>query len=148
MLFIFLNTMRLCLCLAVFFLLIASCGHPSPQDNALLTRADSLMETHPDSALTLLKHITDSKGLSSSNQALYALLMSRALDKNNIKVQSDSLIRIATAYYHGEKEFSRAGYAWFYLARVDGNCSNAEGRASALLKAQTYAAESNNHKLL
>jgi hypothetical protein len=95
--------MRLSLCLSLFSLclLLASCGHPSPQDKVLLARADSLMETHPDSALTLLKHITDSKGLSSSNQALYALLMSRALDKNNIEVQSDSLIRIATAYYHG-----------------------------------------------
>jgi hypothetical protein len=97
--------------------------------------------------LTLLKHITDSKGLSSSNQALYALLMSRALDKNNIKVQSDSLIRIATAYYHGEKEFSRAGYAWFFLSRVAENRGDAGERAMALLKARSYAVRSRNYKL-
>ena len=108
MLFIFLNTMRLslCLCLSLcLFFLLASCSHPSPQDNALLARADSLMETHPDSALIFLKHIPDSKRLSSSGQALYALLMSRALDKNDMKVQSYSLIRVATDYYQGGKEF-------------------------------------------
>jgi hypothetical protein len=127
--------------------LLISCGHTSPQDNALLTRADSVMETHPDSALTLLKHITDSKGLSSSDHALYALLMSQALDKNNIEVQSDSLIRIATAYYHGEKEFSRAGYAWFFLSRVAENRGDAGERAMALLKARSYAVRSRNYKL-
>jgi hypothetical protein len=117
--------------------LIVSCGHTSPQDKVLLARADSLMEAHPDSALTLLKHITDSKHLSSSDHALYALLMSQAFDKNDVDVQSDSLIRIAIAYYHGEKEFSRAGYAWFYLSHVEENPGDAKERAAALLKAQS-----------
>jgi tetratricopeptide (TPR) repeat protein len=128
-------------------LLIVSCGHTSPQDKVLLFRADSLMEAHPDSALTLLQHITDSKHLSFPDHALYALLMSQALDKNNIEVQSDSLIRIATAYYYEHKDFSRAGYAYFYLSRVEENRGDAEGRAAALLKAQSYAVRSNNYKL-
>jgi DNA-binding CsgD family transcriptional regulator len=139
--------MRYLLILLSFCFLVASCRHTSSHDKLLLTRADSLMETHPDCALTLLKHITDSKCLSSSDHALYALLMSQAFEKCYIFIKSDSLIRIATKYY-GNHNPVRAGYAWFYLARVDGNCSNAEGRASALLKAQTYATESNNHKLL
>jgi hypothetical protein len=139
--------MRHLLILLSFCFLVASCRHTSPHDKMLLFHADSLMETHPDCALTLLKHITDSKCLSSSDHALYALLMSQAFEKCYIFIKSDSLIRIATKYY-GNRNPVRAGYAWFYLARVDGNCSNAEGRASALLKAQTYATESNNHKLL
>jgi hypothetical protein len=139
--------MRHLLILLSFCFLVASCRHTSPHDKMLLFHADSLMETHPDCALTLLKHITDSKCLSSSDHALYALLMSQAFEKCYIFIKSDSLIRIATKYY-GNHNPVRAGYAWFYLARVDGNCSNAEGRASALLKAQTYATESNNHKLL
>ena len=147
MLFLCLFSMRHLLFFFSLCLLVVSCGHSSPQDKLLLARADSLMEVRPDSALTLLNHITDSKYLSSSAHALYALLMSQALDKNNIEVQSDSLIRIATAYYHGKKEFSHAGYAWFYLSRVEGNRGNAEGRAAALLKAQSYAVRSNNYKL-
>ena len=126
-------------------LLVVSCGHTSPQDKVLLARADSLMETHPDSALTLLKHITD-KHLSSSDHALYALLMSQALDKNNIEVRSDSLIRIAVNYY-GPRNAVQAGYAYLYLARIEENQGNAEGRASALLKAQAYVAKSNNDEL-
>jgi hypothetical protein len=140
--------MRQLLILLSLCLLIVSCGHTSPQDKVLLSRADSLMEAHPDSALTLLQHITDSKRLSSPDHALYALLMSQALDKNNIEVQSDSLIRIATAYYHGGKDLSHAGYAWFYLSRVEENRGDAEGQAEALLKAQTYAMRSHNDKLL
>ena len=139
--------MRQLLILLSFCLLIVSCGHTPPQDKVLLAHADSLMEAHPDSALTLLQHITDSKRLSSSDNALYALLMSQALDKNNIEVQSDSLIRIATAYYHGRKDFSHAGYAYFYFSRVEENRGDAEGRAAALLKAQSYAAKSYDYKL-
>jgi cbb3-type cytochrome oxidase subunit 3 len=146
--FLFLFAMRQLLILLSLCLLVASCGHTSPQDKVLLARADSLMEAHPDSALTLLKHITDSKRLSSSDHALYALLMSQALDKNNIEVQSDSLIRVATNYYNGAKDSAHAGYAFFYLARVEGNRENPEGRAAALLKAGTYATKSNNYKLL
>ncbi len=147
MLFLCLFSMRQLLILLSLCLLIVSCGHTSPQDKVLLSRADSLMEAHPDSALTLLQHITDSKHLSSPDHALYALLMSQALDKNNIEVQSDSLIRIATAYYHGRKDFSHAGYAYFYLSRVEENRGDAEGRAAALLKAQFYAAKSYDYKL-
>jgi len=139
--------MRQLLILLSFCLLIVSCGHTSPQDKVLLARADSLMEAHPDSALTLLRHITDSKHLSSPDHALYALLMNQALDKCNIEVQSDSLIRIATAYYHGHKDFFHAGYAYFYLSRVEENRGDAEGRAVALLKAQSYAAKSYDYKL-
>ena len=139
--------MRQLLILLFLCLLIVSCGHTSPQDKVLLSRADSMMEAHPDSALTLLQHITDSKRLSSSDHALYALLMNQALDKCNIEVQSDSLIRIATAYYNGRKDFSHAGYAYFYLSLVEENRGDAEGRAAALLKAQSYAARSNNDEL-
>jgi len=139
--------MRHLLILLSFCLLIVSCGHTSPQDKVLLARADSLMEAHPDSALTLLRHITDSKHLSSPDHALYALLMSQALEKCYIVVKSDSLIRIATNYYK-TRNLVRAGYAWFYLSRCEGNRGNAQGQANALLKAQEVASKVGNLKLL
>ena len=57
-----------------------SCSGTKEQET--LNRAEMLMESHPDSALTILSTI-DKEQLSDNRQkAKYALLMSMALDKN------------------------------------------------------------------
>ena len=73
--------------------------------------------------------------------------MTQALDKNDIKVESDSLISIATKYYNSN-EPKRAAYAWFYMARCADNRGNAKKQAVDLLKAQEFAQGTNNYKLL
>jgi len=123
-------------------ILLYSC---SEVPNGLKT-ADRLMESYPDSALGILKRIHPTKLYTTSNKALYALLMSQALDKNDIKLETDSIIKTATDYYTG-KEPERAAYAWFYQARIDGNRGNAEEQANNLLKAQTFARHTVNFKL-
>jgi tetratricopeptide (TPR) repeat protein len=72
--------------------------------------------------------------------------MSQALDRNDIKLESDSIIKIATDYYTG-KEPERAGYAWFYHARTAGNRGNADEQANNLLKAQAFAQLTEDYKL-
>ena len=109
--------------------------------------AERLMETAPDSSLHILQHINSHKLYSSSNKALYALLMSQALDKNNIKLESDSIIKTATDYYTG-REPERAGYAWFYHSRTAGKRGDAKEQAVNLLKAQEFAQHTENYKLL
>jgi len=129
----------------VFFsisLLFASCSSTDKE----LIRADKLMETAPDSALQVLKRIKPEKYSRKQNHALYALLMSQALDKNDIKVESDSLIKIATDYYN-ENEPVRAAYAYFYLARCENNQGNKQAQALALFKAQEFALKCENYKL-
>lgn len=111
-----------------------------------LNKAEQLMETSPDSALKVLKQINRNRLFTPSNKALYALLMSQALDKNDIKVESDSLIQIATKYYSSD-EAQRAAYAWFYAARVANNSNNAKTQADALFKAQEYADKTDNIRL-
>jgi len=103
-------TLPLLLCLNFL-----SCSHTS--DN--LNTAEQLIATTPDSALHIFQ-IKHNLFCSHPDKALYALLMSQVLDKNDIKVESDSLISIATKYYD-EKEPIYAGYAWFY--RVSARCS-------------------------
>ncbi|MBB3187400.1 hypothetical protein [Microbacter margulisiae] len=138
--------MRHLLFFCVICLFLSSCHDSFRHDKILLSRADSLMESYPNSALLLLNHITDSRRLPAPEQALYALLKNQAYDKCNISIQSDSLIRIATRYY-STRDPLRAGYAWLYLARIDKKGGNAEACASALLKAGSYAAKSNNFQL-
>ena len=111
-----------------------------------LKTADRLMESSPDSALQILRNISTHKLFTPSNKAWYALLMSQALDRNDIKLESDSIIKTATDYYT-TREPERAAYAWFYRARTDGNSGNANEQANNLLKAQTFARYTVNYKL-
>lgn len=77
---------------------------------------------------------------------MYALLLSQALDKNDIKVESDSLITIATDYF-GDSDPIHAGYAWFYHARTARNRGSFDEQANNLLKAQEYAEKTADNEL-
>lgn len=101
-------------------LIIASatgCSRHSAADSTL-DRADSLMESRPDSALTLLRAIDSSSLSRRATCGRYALLMSQALDKNYIDVTSDSLISIATAYYADRPDSPELMKSLFYRART------------------------------
>lgn len=93
------------------------CSRHSAADSTL-DRADSLMESRPDSALTLLRAIDSSSLSRRATCARYALLMSQALDKNYIDVTSDSLISIATAYYADRPDSPELMKSLFYRART------------------------------
>ena len=123
---------------------ILACGCTTVPDK--LQSAERLMETAPDSALHILQHIHAHKLYSTSDKALYALLMCQAQNKNNITVESDSLIKIATDFYT-EKDPERAGYAWLYRARIAANRGDADEQANNLLKAQAFAQITENYKL-
>lgn len=75
-------------------LAVASC---SRTDDARLAVAERQMAEHPDSALLTLRQI-DATSLNRHNTALYALLLTQALDKNDVAVNNDSSIRIAVDY--------------------------------------------------
>jgi len=140
--------MRITLLLTIACLLLTTCRRTSSQDKMLLACSDSIKDTHPDSAFRLLKKIQNTQNLSSSDQALYALLMSEEMDKHQQYLKSDSLIRIATGYYSKKNEPERTGYAYFYLSRIERNRGNARKQADALFKAISFAIESKNDKLL
>src|ERR1035437_4649264 len=120
-----------------------SCSHTSVK----LKTAEQLMSTSSDSSLHILQKLRLNLFTSRSDKALYALLMSQALDKNDIKVKSDSLISVATKYYD-EKDPIHAGYAWFYKARCANNRGDAKVKADALLKAHEFANKTYNYKLM
>ena len=130
--------------LQYLFLCIILCGCSTVPDE--IKTAEELMESAPDSALRILQHINPHKLYTHSTKALYALLMSQALDRNDIKIESDSIITTATDYYT-DKEPVRAGYAWFYHARTAENRGSADEQANNLLKAQAFAEHTDNYKL-
>lgn len=83
--------------------------------NPLLLCADTLMETRPDSALTILESISSPQKLSSADRAFYALLLTQARHKNYITLDDDSLIKTAVEYYGDKKKSLNAAKAHYYL---------------------------------
>ncbi|MBP1640968.1 MAG: regulatory protein LuxR [Bacteroidetes bacterium] len=141
--------MRYIVCILSLLFVLSSCRHSSQQNAVLLSKADKIMEQSPDSALLWLKKIQQPKELLSSKDfALYSLLLSQAYDKNDIEIRSDSLIQRAVDYFSNKKDYTRLGYAFFYLSRSERNKGNAQGQAEALLKALSVAIQSNNFELI
>ena len=96
---------------------LSSCSSPSVK-NQLLLCADSLMETYPDSALSILESITYPQKMPRADRALYALLLTPARHKNYIALEDDSLIKTAVDYYGDKKKSLRAAKAHYYWGAI------------------------------
>lgn len=83
-----------------------------------LSRAETLLQDAPDSALNILQSIEPDKIRKDRIRAEYALLYSMALDKNYIMVESDSLIRIARNFYHDSGDIRRRYLSDYYYGLV------------------------------
>lgn len=96
---------------------LSSCSSPSVK-NQLLLCADSLMETYPDSALSILESITYPQKMPRADRALYALLLTQARHKNYIALEDNSLIKTAVDYYGDKKKSLRAAKAHYYWGAI------------------------------
>ena len=78
---------------------VAGCGSPKHVDKSL-DDAESLMESRPHSALTILESMDmlDLKG--KRERARYALLKSMALDKNYVDTTAFDILQPAIDHYH------------------------------------------------
>lgn len=119
--------------LIILSLLLLTLGCANSRVNSRLDAAESLMEQHPDSALTILQAI-DGSTLRGESRARHALLLSQALDKNYIDVTSDSLISIATDYYANSNDDYHKMLAYHYRSRI---FYNADHYNTALIDALT-----------
>lgn len=98
-------------------LLTGSCKQ-SHEPTSVFTEAESLMYTHPDSALALLEAIPNSEQFTGKAQADYALLLTQARSRNLITATSDSLIRIAVDYYQNSDEKEQKAKSLLYWGDV------------------------------
>src|SRR3712207_4024131 len=99
---------------SILALLQTACNHTT-ENNTLLTQADSLLTSQPDSALRILQSIPTEDLKTEADIAYHALLLTQARDKNYIAQTDDSLIRIAVQYYDAHKQAemqARAYYCW------------------------------------
>ena len=122
-------------------LILPSCGGRS-NVSATLDSAETLMETAPDSALFLLEQLDTDSLTGKSDRALYAMLLTEALDKNQMKPTDDSLISIASDYYDRSSDNLRQVISNYYHGRVHFHNGNYNKALVTFFKSKRLAEES------
>ena len=113
-----------------------------------LNTAEKLIETAPDSALHILRHLSPHKYKSDKNRALYGLLMIQALDRKHFPLKPDSLLDFSIEYYQNNKDGDRLATSYLFKGRTCKYASQYEKAMTFYLKALDEANESNNDLLL
>ena len=121
--------MKQILPICLFLLLMTGCKE-RPEVTASLDRAEALMESAPDSALTLLQTLDTETFLRRSTHARHALLFTQAQDKNYIDETNDSLISIAVDHYRHHGDVRSRFLSLYYNGRV---LTNAGDHLNAML---------------
>ena len=118
---------------------IVSCnGARKSETFRVLEDVESYMEARPDSALAVLEGIDKSELTNKELEAKYALLLSQALDKNYIDLQSDSIIAPAVNYYKYHGTDDERFRTLYYAGRVYQNAGDIEAAMEKFVEAERY----------
>ncbi|MDE5850488.1 MAG: hypothetical protein K2H38_10120 [Muribaculaceae bacterium] len=128
------------LTIIIIALLISAC---STETGRMLSHADSVMEEHPDSAMSILMGI-DKNTLKDSEIPYYALLYTQAQVKTDVPLDSDSLISIAYAKYGDDTNGDRGIRSNFYTGEIFFNQENYREAMRYYLTAYEEAKRLNN----
>ena len=137
-------------CVLLFVLFLVSCtdGRSEGQVARLLRQAETCMVECPDSALVYLHQIPDPEKLTGENQADYCLLLTQAMDKNDLPLSSDSLIQIAVGYYSNKGDAECKAKALFYKGRGFQQQGNLEGATLLYKKAESMIPDLTDYYLV
>lgn len=126
---------------------ICACGNkPYPQTMQL---ADSLVNSNPDSAVTLLAQLRkDITSEPEATQMYYQLLTIKAKDKAYITHTSDSLIKKVVKYYEDKKDKKRLPEAYYFAGRVYRDLGDAPQALDYLQKAIETSEGSTEYRLI
>lgn len=103
--------------LILFAVTFASCEQPYTRNKTIL-RAESLLDSQPDSAYRLLTDIHQPEKLPAADYAAWCLHYTRVLIKLNVPVTSDSLIRISLRYYDRSNLYKYKGLSYYVSGTV------------------------------
>lgn len=121
--------------LAAFLALTVCIASCSPYNERLaLDRADSLMETYPDSSLSILQVIDKENLGSKKERARYALLMSMALDRNYIETTKFDVLQPAVDYYLKHGNPNEKVRTYYYQGRIYQNGGDRDNALNSFVK--------------
>ena len=106
----------------LLFATLFSCMRQEKPLPAELSRAESVMWEHPDSALSILRSMPQSSLSSGKNYATWALLLAQARDKvygkrlpDSLNIpSSDKLVQDAMDFFEKEDDLKRMAHAYYY----------------------------------
>lgn len=119
----------------------------SPAQKERLERAERVVSTYPDSALTILEDPLFKEITTPKLKALHSLLYSMALDKSYVDISSDSIIRYAVNYYSKRSNKLRKAQSYYYLGTVFYNAGEITKAAENYLRAKEAATNAGNSYL-
>lgn len=131
----------------LIILLVAFAACTVDSRHRQLAMADAVMESAPDSAMTILADV-DTAALSQSDYAYYCLLYTQGQIKTWTVLQSDSLFHVAYDAFrdHSDSDLRRRTY--FYNAQIEFNRGDLQPAMRDVLTAYEIAkAEHNNYWL-
>lgn len=130
--------------LMLFSWLMVSCSESKEQK--ALNHVESLIEEHPDSALTLLRRVDKASLSSDKERARYALLMSMALDKNYIDTTTFDVLQPAIDYYLDKDKGTPNDKlrTYYYLGRIFQNQGDRDNALNFFVKGLDVSSESND----
>lgn len=109
------------------------CGS-NPEIDRQLTKAEEIMEQHPDSAYMLLNGIDKETLSTKKEKARYALLMSMALDRNYIETTSFDVIQPAIDYYLKSGNPNEQLRTYYYQGRIFQNKKDLDNALNSFVK--------------
>ena len=137
------------LAVAVTVITIFSCNDVrNGEVYRVLTDVDSYIESGPDSALAVLEGIDKAELTTNELEAKYALLMSMALDKNYIDLQSDSVIAPAVRYYENHGTPDERLLTHYYRGVIYLNDGDRESAMESYIKAERYVDECRDYGVI
>lgn len=133
----------------VFILLllyVAAGCHKDRKIGRQLSQIEKIMAIAPDSSLGILKQLNVSDLPTGRAQARYSLLLSEALEKNDIYLTHDSVIRIAVEYYSHRGSRREKAKTFYYLGRIYENAQDFDAAVGAYTRASELL-EKGDHRL-
>lgn len=104
----------------------------------ILDRVETMAAEQPDSALMLLHTIEGVNFVKQEERARYSLLFSELLDKNDIDLETDSVIRPAVEYFSQNGRREDRAKMYYYLGRIHENAERTEEAVAAFVSAEKY----------
>lgn len=133
--------------LPVFLLTINCCDHHSIASDKM-NKAEEMMNTHPDSALSILNSMQSNSLCSSKEKARHALLLSMALDKNYIDTTSFEVLQPAIDYYLLKGNADEKLRTYYYQGRIYQNRENNDSAMQSFMHGREYYGQASDSLMM
>jgi hypothetical protein len=127
--------------------LFISCDNQGRMADKIMFNAEKIVETYPDSVLTLLDSIAKPLALNDVRYHRYILLMLQAKDKSYRDITGDTAIFATKHYYTEKNDLPHAAMAAYYCGRVRFEQKDDKGAMTQYVEAEKYATDISNINL-